>query len=428
MIINVIIGTMLVSVGATPVSILPPIMLALGYSTVVAIALPALGFDSLCTFAMLAAPVVVLSDILTGAGYTMADGMAPTVQHIAIYFSHYLPIITPCICFAMLLMAGGPKLLKEGLVPALITGLGMGFSAMAVSYIGVGIVLTGVIAGVVTLGLMLGYMKLRKIPFIDRSAMTEEDLEVEKSMSLGKALSPWIILIIACLITNFVPPLYDYLYNTLEMRIVLFPGDAGQPMRVFWNAWFWVIISTVVASALFIKPKKGTWPAVLKKWCKRFPRPMISSIVFFCIAYVMMYSSYAATGEGGMWVMVDETKNMIYMWAMAAADLFGQVYPIANSFLGLLSGFVTGSETSTVALFAKYNLISAEVLGFNPLVVIAGGGVAAGLASVLTPVKLQNAAATIDAIGAESQVLRRVIGYSLALVAVSAVMTMVFAL
>jgi lactate permease len=55
MIINMGIGTLLVSVGATPVSILPPIMLALGYSTFVAVALPAIGFDSLCTYALLGA-------------------------------------------------------------------------------------------------------------------------------------------------------------------------------------------------------------------------------------------------------------------------------------------------------------------------------------------------------------------------------------
>lgn len=53
MLINVGAGTLLVSIGATPTSILPPIMLALGYSTFVAIALPALGFDALCTFALL---------------------------------------------------------------------------------------------------------------------------------------------------------------------------------------------------------------------------------------------------------------------------------------------------------------------------------------------------------------------------------------
>ena len=63
MIINMGIGTLLVAVGATPVSILPPIMLALGYSTFVAIALPALGFDSLCTYALLGAPLVIFSDM-----------------------------------------------------------------------------------------------------------------------------------------------------------------------------------------------------------------------------------------------------------------------------------------------------------------------------------------------------------------------------
>jgi len=48
LILNIGIGTLLAAMGATPVSILPPIMLALGYSSFVAIALPALGYDALC--------------------------------------------------------------------------------------------------------------------------------------------------------------------------------------------------------------------------------------------------------------------------------------------------------------------------------------------------------------------------------------------
>jgi lactate permease len=65
MLLNVGAGTLLVAIGATPVSILPPILLALGYSTFVAVALPAIGFDALCTFALLGAPLVAFSD-LTG--------------------------------------------------------------------------------------------------------------------------------------------------------------------------------------------------------------------------------------------------------------------------------------------------------------------------------------------------------------------------
>ena len=53
MIINLGFGTLLAAMGATPVSILPPIMLALGYSSFVSIAIPALGYDALCTYALL---------------------------------------------------------------------------------------------------------------------------------------------------------------------------------------------------------------------------------------------------------------------------------------------------------------------------------------------------------------------------------------
>ncbi|NHJ14536.1 MAG: L-lactate permease, partial [Candidatus Thorarchaeota archaeon] len=52
-------GLFLVGIGATPVSMLPPVMLALGYSPLVAVALPAIGYDPLTTYALLGVPVVV---------------------------------------------------------------------------------------------------------------------------------------------------------------------------------------------------------------------------------------------------------------------------------------------------------------------------------------------------------------------------------
>ncbi|HEX3027245.1 MAG TPA: L-lactate permease, partial [Clostridia bacterium] len=66
MLINIGFGTLMVAVGATPVSLLPPILLAMGYSTYVAIALPSIGYDSLCTYALLGAPIVVFVDMANG--------------------------------------------------------------------------------------------------------------------------------------------------------------------------------------------------------------------------------------------------------------------------------------------------------------------------------------------------------------------------
>ncbi len=451
MVINVILGSMLVCVGATPAIILPPIMFAMGYTTVLAIALPCIGYDSLCTFAMLGAAVVSLYNILVGLSpdqmALVGWDTAPTLQQCAIYFANYLPIITPCICFAMLIMAGGVKLLKEGWLAALITGLCMGgFAFLFAHFVEQSIVLMGVLCGACSLVVMLLYMKIRGVQFFNRTELTEEDLALEKEIPLWKALTPWGLLIFFCVITNFIAPLKDFLWSdpAMKMNVVLFPGDSGQPMRVIWNAYFWVFVSTLL-SAIVLKPRNGSsWGTILKKWNHRWAPPTISSIVYFMIAYVMMYSGYvfgvnealpATNTFAGqeIWYLPPQTDaatdtNIVALWAHSAADAFGWWYPVANGFLGLLGGFITGSEASTVAFFAQYNIISSGELGFNALAVIASAGIAAGLASVVTPVKLQQSAASLDKIGSESQVLRKVLPYAVILVTVSVVMSQIFAI
>ena len=63
MILNVGLGSFLVSIGATPVTMLPPIMMALGFSPLASIALPCLGYDPLTSFSLAGRP-----DHCSGAG------------------------------------------------------------------------------------------------------------------------------------------------------------------------------------------------------------------------------------------------------------------------------------------------------------------------------------------------------------------------
>ncbi len=409
MIINMGIGTLLVSVGATPVSILPPIMLALGYSTFVAVALPALGFDSLCTYALLGAPLVVFSD-MTGTALTDS----------ALVFSQFMPIISTMIGFGMLLIVGGWAKVKEGFIPCLLAGTTMGFTAMAVAHIGKGIVLTGVIAGMATVLIMIFYLKIQRIPLLDRSCITAQDKEIEQSMSLWKALGPWIILIGSCLFINFWPPLFDLLFKDLAMPLEIIPGSKAINTRMLWNAYTWVIISTLLAVP-FIKPTRAQWKEIFKKWWQRAPRPTFSAAIFFAIAYVMSFSGFAPSTGG--WALINPDYNMISILAVSSADFFQGLYPAAAAFLGLLGGFVSGSEASTIALFTKYNIMTSDLLHVNPLVVTAGTAIAGGLASVISPAKLQNAAATIDSLGIESKVIKIAIPIALFFTAVAAILT-----
>lgn len=412
MILNMGLGTLLVSVGATPVSILPPIMLALGYSTFVAVALPALGFDSLCTYALLGAPLVVFAD-MTATPLTAS----------ALIFSKFMPIISTLIGFGMLWIVGGFKQIKEGFIPCLIAGLTMGFSAVAVAHFGKGIVLTGVIAGAATILIMLLFLVVTRKPIIDRSMLSADDLETEKSMPMAAALSPWLILIAACLFINFYPPVFDYLFKQQAMPLEIIPGGKPINTRMLWNAYTWVIISTLLAVP-FIRPTKEQWGDIFSKWLKRAPRPTFSAAIFFAIAYVMNLSGFEPTAAG--WVPHFD-HNMISILATSSAHFFKGFYPAAAAFLGLLGGFVSGSEASTIALFTQYHIKTSALLNVNALVVTAGTAIAGGLASVISPAKLQNAAATIDALGIESQVIKIAFVISLLLTTVAAILTFIWA-
>lgn len=414
MIINMGIGTLLVAVGATPVSILPPIMLAMGYSTFVAVALPALGFDGLCTYALLGAPLVAFADL---TGTPLADS--------ALVFSKFMPVISTMIGFGMLWIVGGWKKIIEGFIPCLLAGLTMGFTAVAVAHLAPqGVVLTGVFAGFATILVMIAYLKLRGQTLIDRTEISQTDLETEKSMSLAKAFSPWLILIVCCLLVNFWTPALNLLSKQWAMPFNLIPGGKPIATRMLWNAYTWVIISTLLAVP-FLTPSKAQWKDIGTKWLKRAPRPTFSAAIFFAIAEVMINSGVAPQGD--VWKIINPDWNMISILATNSAAFFKSLYPVAAAYLGLMGGFITGSEASTIALYAKYNIMTTRILNLNTLVVTAGIAVAGGLASVISPAKLQNAAATIDALGIESKVIKTAVFISILFTAVAALLTYIWA-
>ena len=61
------------------------------------------------------------------------------------------------------------------------------------------------------------------------------------------------------------------------------------------------------------------------------------------------------------------------------------------------------------------------------MLIAAASGIGGGLAGVISPAKLQNAAASIDRIGEESQVIRVTFVISLIITAIAAVMTVLWA-
>lgn len=419
--INVGFGTLVTALGATPVSILPPIMMALGYSSFVSIALPAIGYDSLCTYALLAIPAVVFTDVL--APIAGAGGVALTLQDTGLLFARFIPFVTTGIALGMFWIVGRWRMMARGLLPALLTGAVAGLCCYLMAMADL-VPLTGIVAGAAIILVIALTLKARGKPVFLESGLTPADIQVKKGAGLLRAFSPWILLLLFATLVNLKAlPFFRLLFDRLPLAIPIIPGRPTAT-RVLWQAYTWVLVSTLVASALFFRPSKEVWRSILGKTARRAPRPMLAAAVYFAIALVIDHS-----GKDAAWALADRSHNMIHLVAAGAAGLFGGAYGLVAPYLGLLAGFISGSETSAIAMLSRFHTETASALG-KPvaigLLLAAAGGVGGGLASVISPAKLQNAAAIIDRIGEEGQVLRTTVPISLLITLLTAFATLVW--
>ena len=411
MIINLAIGCFLVSIGATPVTMLPPVLMAMGYSAFASVALPAIGYDPLTTYALLAVPAEIFSQSMTLLNiesdlFRLAWFGQNTIEQnllsSGIAFSFYMPLVTLGIAFGMLWLGGGRKLLfsKDGLIFGLTGGIVCGGTAILANFLGL-VKLTGVIAGLVTAIALILVAKMKGIKIIDTNVLTEEEKEKDKRMSLVRALSPWLFLILFVSLINFIPRLY-YLFNIqLPFKIVI--GEIVIVTKFLSHAYFWMFVATLCSVPFLGLGKKRT-VETLRLWGKRSFRPVYSAAIFFAIAFIMLYSgTNIIDGSWFQFPINDMNLNL----ATAASYVFRDFYPLIVPFIGLFGGFISGSETSTIAMFTKFHLDTSIALGISAMAVGTANGVGGGLASVLSPAKIQNAAAVIDQVGIEGEVVKK---------------------
>jgi lactate permease len=221
------------------------------------------------------------------------------------------------------------------------------------------------------------------------------------------------------------------LFHDLAFPVIIgsYPGIINT--RFLWQAYTLMLISTLV-SMPFLKTNREVLKRTAIGFKRRALRPVLASAIFFAMAEVLNYSGWVLDGAG-VWLNptdltngLDPTNNMIFLLASLTAGL-GILYPVIAPFMGLLAGFISGSETSSIAMFTKYHVEASTAVGANSMVVAASNGIGGGLASVLSPAKIQNAAAVIDEIGIEGEVIRYGLVVAVLMTVFTSVMTLLWA-
>ncbi|MEI6292914.1 MAG: L-lactate permease [Methanomicrobiales archaeon] len=399
MILNVGFGSFLVSIGATPVTMLPPIMIALGFSPVASVALPCLGYDPLTSFSLLAVPITLPAALFGFNAIIMGTNVAL-----------FLPVISTGLSIGMLWVADGMKGVRKGIVPAVLAGLSLGIFAIVFVNIlpASAIGLVGVFAGLVTIAVLFLHRAVRGKPIL-APTKTADNVTIVKDptlMPLWKAALPWVLLVILVIVIS-IPQIQAGLYNILgNAQKITVVANKVVDLKLMNQAYFWVVVSTLIAAPFLVRSRTEGLN-ITKIWLKRAWSPTLAAAIFFAIAYVMDWSGQTVVNNTLTFISGSYDLNMNAVIGYTLALVFGIAFPIVSPLLGLFGSFVSGSETSSNVMFYGILQKATSVLNLDFTKVYAAHMVAGGIASGIAPAKIINAAAVIDQPGIEGEVIRK---------------------
>jgi lactate permease len=105
----------------------------------------------------------------------------------------------------------------------------------------------------------------------------------------------------------------------------------------------------------------------------------------------------------------------------------GWFYPFFGTFLGWLGVALTGSDTSSNALFGSLQRITSQQLGLDPVLMCAANSAGGVMGKMVDAQSICVATAATDQVGNEGQIFRFVVWHSLALGAIVGVIVLMYA-
>ncbi len=154
----------------------------------------------------------------------------------------------------------------------------------------------------------------------------------------------------------------------------------------------------------------GSFKAAIKvagNTLKTLTWPIITIATILGFAYIMNFSGMAVT------------------LGTAFARTAG-AFPFFAAILGWLGVFITGSDTSTNALFGKLQAVTAERIGIDPVITISANTCGGVCGKMISPQSISVATGATGLVGNESTIFRFTLKHSILLACIAGVMHMLW--
>ncbi len=331
--------------------------------------------------------------------------------------SHQLPIIAFIMPWWLVAIISGRRGVRGAWPAILVAGLSYSLTMFLTAHF-IGPTLPDVISAIVSISCLIIFLKFWRPKEVWRfpsertgKAYVSHAYKYTRKQLL-KAWIPFILLII--FIGNWGTSGIQSILNKVS---VVIPFDIlnnsviadGKALNVNYSfGWLSATGTAILFAAIITAILLGmSWREFLltaKETLVELFKPLITISTIVGFAYVLNFSG-----------MANSLGN--------ALTLSGHFFPLISPLIGWLGVFITGSDTSSNALFSKIQYNTAESLGINPVLTVAAnssGGVAAKMISLQS---IAVAAVAAKLINQEGKLFRFTILNSLALIAIICVIT-----
>ena len=285
--------------------------------------------------------------------------------------------------------------------------------------------ITAAIATLVVLPLFLRLWQPKRIFRFDESeAAPKEEIPHYSTGEIIKAWSPFIILTIFVMVWSIAPfkKLFakggaleswvlsfdvSFLNNIIVKTAPIVATDA-KISAVYKFDWFsatgTAIILAAIVSTFVLKMRPARAIGVFGMTLKELALPIYSIGIVLAFAFIANYSGLSST------------------LALALSHT-GKSFTFFSPFLGWLGVFVTGSDTSSNALFGALQATTAHQIGVSDVLLVAVNSTGGVTGKMISPQSIAIACAAVGLVGKESDLFRYTVKYSLGLCAIAGIMT-----
>jgi lactate permease len=409
----------------TPVAITAVMLIALGFKPIKAAAVALVANTAPVAFGAIAIPITTLSEVTgldKGDLGSMVGRQTP-----------FLALIVPLILIGMV---DGRRGIRQAWPVAVIGGLAFAFGQFACSNF-ISVELTDIVASLFSTACIVGFLRIWQPgeplraeatgrferpavagasvsdATMEREVARRDDTKKDAPLEVVRAYAPYLIIIGVFSIAQ-IGAIKDWMAGSPWTTEFTWPGldvrtPDGEPVMSLTYTFNWLpaagtlmlISGLITMAAIGLNPGRAV--GVFGRTLDQLKWAILTVAAVLALAYVMNQSGQTIT---------------LGLWAAGA----GAFFAFLSSLIGWLGVAVTGSDTSSNALFGALQVTAAKDAGISQTLLAAANSSGGVLGKMISPQNLAIGAAAVGLAGREGDLFRKVLVWSLVLVLVMCVL------